>query len=173
MRMLTAAQNDSDLAAAVGRFAQASTRLERAIAEAITRLLPITADMGLAILADNSMWANLDALDRLLALPETAISDDWKQKLIDRIPKVRRSSEDRNRLLHNTIVESEDGYVIFIHKRGRRVAMPIDAKTIAQWAGEAGEHAAWFMTVPYGRYDFSQWGKAFLTYEKKDWPKRP
>lgn len=85
MRMLTAAQNDSDLAAAVGRFAQASTLLERAIAEAITRLLPITADMGLAILADNSMRANLDALDRLLALPETAISDDWKQKLIDRI----------------------------------------------------------------------------------------
>lgn len=172
MRMRTAADADPVLAAALGRFAQASAVLEQAIRAAITRLLPLTDDMGLALLSDNSMKANLDALTRLLSLPETAISDDWKQRLTDKIPKVRRSAEDRNRLLHNTIMEAENGYITGIQKGGRRVAMPIDARTIAAWADEASEHAVWFMTVPHGEYDLSKWGKEFPSYALKDWPKR-
>ncbi len=147
--------------------------LERAVKACIIRLLPLTDDMGLALLADNSMRANLDIVDRLLALPDIPIIPDWKDRLKSRIPNVRASSEDRNRIAHNIIVDGDQGLVALVEKKGKRHAMSIDAATISKWAIEAEEHAVWFQTVPHAEYDLEAWEKRFATYEEKDWPKRP
>lgn len=173
MRMMTAADHDLALAVSIGRFSQASAALERAVQSAIVRLLPLTDNMGLALLSENSMRTNLDILARILKLPEVPAPDDWKTRLLKLIPDVKASSEDRNRLLHNVIVAGEAGFIATIEKKGSRTAMPIDPATIVLWAEEAGELAATFGSVPHSDYDMSVWQKGWPEYETKDWPRRP
>jgi len=173
MKMINATDVDPVLAIALGRFTQASAQLERSIQSAIIRLLPLSDDMGLTLLCENSIRTNLDILSRVIELPSVPIPEDWKKRLQERIPKVKRSSEDRNRLVHNVIMEAEQGYIAAVEKKGTRVALPIDAATIAGWADEANEHSCWFMTVPHGVYDFSQWENRWPEYEVKNWPARP
>ncbi|MCJ8520622.1 hypothetical protein ABID21_003488 [Pseudorhizobium tarimense] len=172
MRVHSAADMSPELAAAIGCFVQASALLERAIEAAITRILPITDDIGLAMLCDNSMRNNLDILSRLLALPDVVVEGSWRERLLEAIPKVKESTEDRNRLVHNVVAHSEAGFVAAIHKKGKRIMHPIDATTISRWADEAGEHAFIFTTVPHSEYDLSAWGKDWPRYEQKDWPNR-
>ncbi|WP_430251677.1 hypothetical protein [Neorhizobium sp. DAR64860/K0K1] len=173
MRMITSADQRPDLAIAIGRFSQASASLERAIQSAIIRLLPLTDDMGLAILCENTMRANLEILTRLLKLPEVPVPESWKASLLDLIPQVKASSEDRNRLMHNVILEGETGLIATIEKKGNRSYMPISVETIICWVEEAGDLAALFGSVPHCEYDLSKWEKSWPAYEPKDWPKRP
>ncbi|MCV9997689.1 hypothetical protein OE766_05470 [Pararhizobium sp. YC-54] len=172
MKMVSHADFDPVLANAIGRFAQASAQLEHAVQAAITRILPLTTDMGLALLYESSIGRDLQILNVLLHLPETSITDDWRQRLLERIPLVQDSIELRNRLLHNPIVDGQESLAVMMHRKGKRSALEINAATIISWAEEAAEHAFWFHTVPHGIYDFAQWEKRFAEYETKDWPAR-
>lgn len=172
MHIRSAADLSPDLATSIGRFVQASAHLERSIETAIIRILPITDDIGLAILCDNSMRNNLDILSRLLQLPDVSVKDDWRERLLTAIPRVKESTEDRNRLVHNIVAHSEAGFVTAVHKRGKRISLPIDAKTIGEWADEASKQAFLFTTVPHAEYDLSQWGRGWPHYKEMAWPQR-
>ncbi|KQX40892.1 MULTISPECIES: hypothetical protein [unclassified Ensifer] len=177
MRLVGPTDFDVLLAAAIGRFSQASAALEQATVRAIIRILPITENMGLALLADNSMSQNLRMLERLAKMPEVSLADEWRAQILERVPKVRQSTEDRNRLMHNPLIgggtEVAGGpYMAMMHKGGQRVMMEVDVAAISSWAIEASEHAAWLGHVPHGKYDTSQWELRSSEYEVKDWPER-
>lgn len=178
MRLWGPTDTDLLLAAAIGRFSQASASLEQAVVKAIIRILPLTENMGLVLLADNSMSQNLRMLERLAKMPEVSLSDEWRAQVLERISKVRQSTEDRNRLMHNPLIsggsiETPGGpYMAMMHKHGQRVMMEVDATAISSWALEASEHAAWLGLVPHGRYDTSEWELRHSEYEVKDWPER-
>ncbi len=172
MRFISAAGQDPVLAAAIGHFVQASTTLEHAVRHCIIRVLPLTDDMGIALLSENSMRSNLDILERLLDLPEVPVPKDWKERLLPLIPKVRASTEDRNRIAHHPLIQNTQGYTATIHKKGKRIAMDIDAQTISEWAIEAEESAYWFHHIPQSDYDLKKWGKAFPEYKNNPWPRR-
>ncbi|WP_276118268.1 hypothetical protein [Pararhizobium qamdonense] len=172
MKVFSATDTNPALASALGRFAQASAHLEHSIQDAIIRILPLTSEMGLAILYESSIGRDLQILSLLLQLPETSVADEWREKLLQRIPLVQDSIEVRNRLLHNPIMVGDRSLVVQMHRRGKRSALEIDVATILTWAQEASEHAFWFGTVPHGDYDFSTWGRGFADYQNTDWPAR-
>lgn len=170
----TAADRDANLANAIGRYVQASAALERALRLAILRLLPVSDTIGLAIINDNSAATNREILQRLLNLPELPIDSVWRTRLLDALPLVKASQEDRNRIAHNLLIPSlPDIYVAMIEKKGERSAMPTSAEEISAWAQQASELVPIFETVPDADYARVKLEKESPEYPLKEWPKRP
>jgi hypothetical protein len=172
--MNTAADLDNELAIAIGRYVQASAALERALRTAIIRLLPVSDAIGLAVINDNSASTNREVLKRLLNLPELPIDPEWRTRLLEALPLVRASQEDRNRIAHYPLLPSSPKtYAALIEKNGERSAMEIDAKAISQWADQANELSPLFESVPLADYSNVELEKRPPTFAKKDWPQRP
>lgn len=169
----TAADRDDTLAAAIGRYIQSSAALERALRVAILRLLPLSDDVGLALINDHSAANNREVLMRLLNLKDIPIDETWRQKLMAALPAVRSSQEDRNRIAHHLILPaSGEEYVAMIEKKGARSASFVSAEVISDWALEANELTALIEGVPHADYSNVDLIKQSPSFPLKAWPKR-
>jgi hypothetical protein len=173
MSVATPAKLDPALAAAIGRFSQACNYLERQLEFILTRLLPLTTDMGRVLFSGNQMRRNIEILSVMFLLPEVTLSDDLRTKLQSLIPRLVEINNDRSRFLHNPIGGGLGSpYYHILHKQdGKGSALvPVTSEMILQRAEEA--EALWIeLYIPPLEYDLSKWGAAFPSYPVKPYPK--
>lgn len=169
----TATDRDEALAAAIGRYIQASAALEQALRSAILRLLPLPDKIGLAVINDHGAAQNREVLSRLLALPDVPIDQEWREKLSAALPTVKALQEDRNRVAHNLIMPTSGGeYLAVVEKKGERYALPVRADAISDWALEANDLAGMFGAVPFADYSKVTLAKQPPSFRMKSWPER-
>jgi hypothetical protein len=173
MTIVSAADLSPPLASALGRFAQAAVQLEVAVQTAITRLLPITDEIGRVVFASNGAARNRDILGDLLVLPDIPISDELRSNLCAILPAIKQCQEDRNRLLHNRIVQGENEALVVLRsdKKGSH-AHVITIDEISLWAREAADLAAKLSCIPRPEYDLSTFESAWPAFSMKKWPGR-
>jgi hypothetical protein len=169
--LITPADYNLELAAALGRFSQICNYLERQIEFILTRLLPITSDMGRILFSGNQMRRNIEILSILSGLPEVPIPHALRENLKSLIPRLRAVNEDRSRFLHNPIAPGVgDSLVLIQHKQDDAGLFPISAELILQRVEEA--RSLWLeLYVPPVDYDLTKWEAAFPQYPIKDYPR--
>jgi hypothetical protein len=169
----THADLDPALSTALGRFAQAAATLEHSIYTTITRMLPLTTRMGQIILAANSGMNNAQILLHLAELPEVPLPGDRREQLRALGPTLRTVIEDRNRVLHNRIIEAETGYCIIQERQNPAdtVAIPFTLEFLNSRIDLMQKIAHDLVTYPVLEYDLSQWGRAFAQYPLREYPK--
>ena len=173
MRLVTPAVTDTKLAAALGRFSQACNYLEHQIEFTLTRMLPLTTDMGHVLFAGNQMRRNIEIIAAICLLPEVQIPDGAREQLSDLVPRLRSVNDDRSRLLHNKIIGGPNGeYALIVHKQDGKssAAMPITTDMVLDRANEAEALCTELYIAPVN-YDLSAWGPGFPEYPVKDYPK--
>lgn len=168
----TSADQDPELAALLGRFSQACNALERQIEFTLTRLLPITTNMGRVLFSGNQMRRNIEILVALTDLPEIPIDDDTRKALVELAPRLRAINDDRSRFLHNEIVDGELGNLyLIVHKQdGGSALLQISKDLVREKIDEVKALWASLYINPI-KYDLSKWGAAFPTYPVKEYPK--
>jgi hypothetical protein len=174
MKQVTAADTLPELAAALGRFAQAAATLEFEVQTAIVRLLPITDKIGHVLFAGNSASRNREILVGLLDLPDVPLEASQRDKLKGLLSKIKQCQEDRNRLLHNRIVGGDgDRLIVFKNDKAGLSALDITVADISAWTNEIAEvaHSLTFFT-PVLEYDLSSWVRQWPTAVRKPWPGR-
>jgi hypothetical protein len=175
MAVHTSADHDPELAALLGQFSQACNYLERQIEFILTRLLPITTDMGHVLFSGNQMRRNIEILVALTTLPEVPIQDATRTKLAELAPRLRAINDDRSRFLHNQIIGGMFGEPLYLalHKQdGGSAMLSISKDLIKENINEA--KALWSaLYIAPVEYDLSQWGMAFPSYRVKEYPNAP
>ena len=169
--LITPADHNLELAAALGRFSQICNYLERQIEFILTRLLPITSDIGRTLFSGNQMRRNIEILSTFSGLPEVPLPDALRENLKNLIPRLRAVNDDRSRFLHNPIaIGVGDSLVLIQHKQDDAGLLPISAELILQRVEEA--RSLWLeLYVPPLDYDLTKWEAAFPQYPIKDYPK--
>jgi hypothetical protein len=78
-----------------------------------------------------------------LVLPDIPFSDELRSNLCAILPAIKQCQEDRNRLLHNRIVQGEHEALVVLRsdKKGSH-AHVITINEISSWAKEAADLAA-------------------------------
>ncbi len=169
----TSADHDPELAALLGRFSQACNYLESRIQFILTRLLPITTDMGRALFSGNQMRRNIEIMLALSKLPEIPIDDGVRIKLAELAPRLRAINDDRSRFLHNEIMGGMFGeplHLVVERQDGGSAMLSISKELIAEKIHEA--KALWSaLYINPVEYDLSKWGMAFPNYPVKEYPK--
>ncbi|MFG1320277.1 hypothetical protein [Xanthobacter autotrophicus] len=181
MSIITPADENFQIAAAIGRFSQACNYLEDHLIFTITRLLPVTTDMGRALLAGNQMRRNIDILQALLHLPEIPISQEDRTKLGSLVPRLKAINDDRSRFLHNTLLwgagqKTEgpaDTLFLKIDKQdGKNSAMyPVSIEMLNEITNKV-KSAYTDLYISPVKYDLSEWTMEFTGYPSKKYPTR-
>jgi hypothetical protein len=170
----TSADDDLELASLLGQFSQACNFLERQLEFVLTRLLPITTDMGRVLFSGNQMRRNIEILAALTCLPEVPIDDDMRRAFSNLAARLRAINDDRSRFLHNPIMGGalEEPPHLVVHKQdGNSAMLQISKDLIREKIDEA--KALWIaLYVNPLKYDLSKWGMAFPQYPVKEYPKR-
>lgn len=178
----TPADDNVALAVAIGRFSQACNYLEAQLIFTLTRLLPLTEEMGRVLFVGNQIKRNCEILRALMLLPEVAITPETRERLLALVPKIVTLNEDRSRLMHNRITGGivlapgtpPEPLMIAIDKQdGKSSAMyPLTVEFINERTSDA--KALWTqLYINPVEYDLSQWGSAFQSYPVKDYPTAP
>jgi hypothetical protein len=174
MSIVTSADNDPQLAAALGRFSQVCNQLERQMEFILTRLLPLTTDMGRVLFSGNQMRRNIEILGALCLLEAVPLPEATRAKLQQLVPRLRTINDDRSRFLHNPITGGMFGQPLHLvlHKADgmSSAAMPISIQLILERVEEA--HLLWKeLYIAPVHYDLSKWTMALPSYPVKDYPK--
>lgn len=182
MSIITPADENSQIAAAIGRFSQACNYLEDQLIFTITRLLPITTNMGRVLLAGNQMRRNIDILQALLHLPEIPISQEDRTKLRLLVPRLKAINDGRSRFLHNTLLWGagqktegpEDTLFLKIDKQdGKNSAMyPISIEMLSDITTNV-KSAHTDLYISPVKYDLSEWTMDFMGYPTRKYPTSP
>ena len=139
----------------------------------LTRMLPLTTDMGTVLFSGNQMRRNIQLLAILATLPEVELTPDLRTNIQSLIPRLMAINDDRARFLHNPIGGGMGSpYYLIVHRGDGRgnTAMPVTAQMILERAEEA-EKLWGELYIPPITYDLSKWGSAFPQYLVKDYPK--
>ena len=173
MFIVTPAKTNPQFAAALGRFAQACNYLEHQLQFVLTRMLPITTDMGRVLFAGNQMRRNIEILAALCLLPETQVPNESKDKLQRLVPRLKNINDDRSRLLHNPVMGDADELYLVQHKQdGKGTSMmPITTQLLIERAEEAERLWSELYIAPV-EYDLSSWGQSFPAYPVKPYPQK-
>jgi hypothetical protein len=176
----TSADADPELAALLGQFSQACNYLEGQMEFILTRLLPITSNMGRVLFSRNQLARNVDILSALASLPEVPIDQAVRDRLTGLVPRLKAINDDRSRFLHNRIVggmtavaglEGNEALYLAQHKAdGSTAMMPVSKDLIRDKITEA--KALWSaLYVNRVKYDLTQWGSGWTEYPLKEYPK--
>lgn len=179
MNPLTPADLNPALAIAIGRFSQACNQLEDQLNFLLTRILPVTTNMGRVLFVGNQLRRNTEILEALLKLPELQISPSERERLSKIPARIRSLNDDRSKFLHNPMIggsawnagEQPDPLILAVQRKdGAAIAFPISVEMINGLTAEA--KALWtdMYTAPVS-YDLSQWGSAFPAYAVQPYPK--
>lgn len=178
MRIMTPADTNLAVAVAIGRFSQSCNYLEKQLHFLLTRLLPLTTDMGRVLLAGNQMRRNIEILDALLQLPEVPVSDAERERLKKLPPRLKSVNDDRSRFLHNPMSggmsfgpdSPAEPLMLSVERQdGRATAYPVSVELIDQRTAEAKSLWAELYTNPV-EYDLSKWGAAFTQFAVQPYP---
>lgn len=179
MSVITPADANPNIAIAIGRFSQACNYLEERLVFTITRLLPLTTEMGRVLLAGNQMRRNIQILQALVLLPEIPITDQEREKLGSLIPSLNDLNSDRSRFLHNTLSggfaleagQPPEPLFLKIDKQdGKSSALyPLSIELIDQKTSEA-KRLIQDLYINPPQYDLNKWEMEFSRYPVKKYP---
>lgn len=184
MPLITPADANPLIAMALGRFSQACNYLEDNLIFTITRLLPITTDMGRVLLAGNQMRRNIEILQAILLLPEIPIPQQDREKLASLIPPLRTINEDRSRFLHNTLLggsalepgKPPEPLLLKVDKQDAKgsAMYQLSIEIINQKTDEVKKLYTDLYISPV-EYDLSSWSRDFQRYPVKEYqiPQEP
>ena len=175
----TPADMNPELAQAIGRFSQACNYLEHDLILLLSRLLPLTDEMGRVLFAGNQLKRNTDILRALLMLPEVAIDDELRERLKPIPTRIETLNGHRSRLMHNRMIGGfafVDGEppaeLTLLHDKqdGKSsAAHPISVEMIKGMTMEAKALSV-ALYIPPVTYDLSTWKPAGRRYLLKDYP---
>ncbi|WP_144295935.1 hypothetical protein [Ancylobacter novellus] len=181
MAVLTPADMNASIAVAIGRFSQACCYMESQLHFLLSRLLPLTTDMGRVLLAGNQLRRNTEILAALLRLPEIPISTGERERLSKLPPRLKSINDDRSRFLHNPMMggmvldpeKGEEQLLLAVARQdGGSAVHPISVELINKLVEEARALCSELYTAPI-EYDLSTWGKAFPQFALKPYPTNP
>lgn len=169
MRFLTITDQDERLAASYGRFIHACANLERNLEFVLSRLTPSTDAMATAMFAKNGNARNIDIIISLISLPDVPLSNDQRENIRSLMTAVKSELDFRNAVVHNIIVEGEQGPLLVTHKGGfeKSTVEPISVETLDERNNLIGELSWQILAVPRLEYDLSQWGLGNREYPVK------
>lgn len=177
--IITPADANPSIAIAIGRFSQSCNYLESQLVFIITRLLPITTDIGRVLLAGNQMRRNIQILRALTNLPEVPISEEARSRLAALIPRLTAINDDRTRFLHNPMMggweqqhgEPAERLMLIIDKQDGQgsVSHELTVSLIDEKTVEAKELWSALYINPV-EYDLKKWSSEFSQYGVKPYP---